>query len=682
MRAASALAAQRGHLFPWVPVCLGTGIGLYFALPAEPSAMGWAGVAACALAAALAFWRAGEAWSPLWAALLLLLLGPLLAGARTQMVAAPVLEHRFYGAVGGRIVTLDRAQSDVPRLVLDRVWIEGLAPDETPARVRVSLHGDQPALDPAPGQRVALTAHLSPPPAPAEPGGFDFRRMAWFDRLGAVGYARAPAILIAPPRDGWAMVIGRTRMALSQAIRDRVPGAPGAFAAAILTGDRSAMPQQVIEALRDSNLAHLLAISGLHMGLLTGFVFAALRIGIALVPPLALRVNAKKLAALGALPVAAAYLALSGGNVATQRAFVMVAVMLLAVLADRRALTLRAVALAAVIVLLLRPESVTEAGFQMSFAATTALVGVFRALRGDGGDRPWLPGWARPVLALVISSAVAGAATAPIGAAHFNQVAQYGLLANLATVPLMGTIVIPAAVLALALAPFGLAQAGLEVMRLGIVWILWVAERVAGLDGATWAVVQPARFVLPLLALGMLWVILWQGRARWAGLAPALMALALWPSAPRPALLIAESGGLIGVMTPEGRVLSKPRGDGFAARSWLENDGDSASQQSAWGRAGLEQAVGWTEVSVQGTRYAHVTGRGWAERLPKACAAADVVIAPYRVTDKPPECALIDADSLSDSGALALYDGAGGPRMVGARDRAGARPWSQVTVAQ
>ena len=196
--------------------------------------------------------------------------------------------------------------------------------------------------------------------------------------------------------------------------------------------------------MRASNLAHLLAISGLHMGLMAGVVFAALRLAFALVPPLVLRLPARSIAAAGALAAAAFYLALSGGNVATQRAFVMVAVMLCALMIGRRAISLRGVAIAATIVLVLRPEALMGPGFQMSFAATTALVAVFGWMR-DGEIRLG-PKWLQPVVAVVISSAVAGFATAPIAAAHFNAIAQYGLLANLASVPLMGVLVIPAAV--------------------------------------------------------------------------------------------------------------------------------------------------------------------------------------------------------------------------------------------
>lgn len=676
MRALDAIAAQRGHLFPWVPVALALGVGAYFALPVEPGTPVWAALALVALLAGAATLWGGERVAPLFLALALVCSGVLVAGARAHLVAAPVLKYRFYGAVTGRIVAIDRSHSDALRLTLDHVWLEGKAPAQTPHFVRISLHGGVGAL--APGQGVAVTAHLSPPPAASEPGGFDFRRSAWFTRLGAVGYTRSPVMLMQPAAEGrTGLAIYRARTSLSALIRKGMPGDEGAFAAAILTGDRSAMSHPMVQALRDSNLAHLLAISGLHMGLLTGFVFAALRYGMALIPPLALRLPVRKIAAVVALIAAAVYLALSGGNVATQRAFIMVAVMLLAVLFDRRALTLRAVALAALIVLLMRPESLTSPGFQMSFAATTALVAVFGALRDLPEGRWHPPRWLRPVLAVVLSSFIAGVATAPFGAAHFNQVAQYGLLANLLAVPLMGTVVIPAAVLAGVLSPFGLGFVGLWVMRLGIAWILAVARFVAGLDGATWPVVMPGPWVLPLLALGMLWLILWRGKARVAGVVLAALALFLWSQAERPALLIAQSGGLIGLMTPEGRVLSKPGGDGFAASRWLENDGDAATQEAAFARAGLSGLPDLPLARVTGQAFVQLKGRGWHERLPQACAAGWVITA-NRLKGAPPRgCTLFDARKLARTGAIAVYPGANGPRLVTVRERAGRRPWAQ-----
>ncbi|WP_343030661.1 ComEC/Rec2 family competence protein [Rhodovulum strictum] len=671
-----ALEARRGHLFPWVPVLLALGIGAYFALPTEPSAAMLAALAGGGAVLLLAAWKGPERWGPVLIALALVAFGVVLAAGRTQMVAAPKLDYRYYGVVEGRVVALDRSMSDAPRITLDQVWLERVPAHRTPERVRVSLHGAAGITDPAPGTRIAMMAHLSPPSAPAEPGGFDFRRHAWFERLGAVGYARSPAVALDPPEGGLTLVVQRARMALSGTLRARIPGDQGAFAAAILTGDRSAISRASLQALRDSNLAHLLAISGLHMGLLTGVVFGVLRFGFALIPPLALRLPTKKLAAIGALAAGAVYLALSGGNVATERAYVMVAVVLVAVLANRRALTLRAVAVAALIILAMAPESLTQAGFQMSFAATTALIAIFGALREWPQDRWRPPRWLNGVLVVVISSGVAGFATAPFGAAHFNQMSQYGLLANVISVPLMGLLVIPAAVAAACLAPFGLAGLALEPMRWGIAWILGVANWVAGLEGAVWPVVTPGPAVLPMIALGALWVILWSGRARLAGLVPILLALVLWVQTERPALLIAESGGLVGALGPEGRALSKPGGDGFVAGSWLENDGDRVTQEMAFARPGLAGERGLQVAEVAGERFILITGRGWADKVAPACAEGWVIV-PQNVRDAPEGCRLLDQGALARSGTLAVYPGPDGPRLVPTRPERGSRPWTR-----
>lgn len=324
-----------------------------------------------------------------------------LAGVRANMVAEPELGFRYYGPIQGRIIEIDRSGSNAVRLTLDRVLLTRMDQARTPDTVRVSLHGEQGFIVPEPGQVVVITGHLSPPSGPAEPGGFDFQRMAWFEGLGAVGYTRTPVLLGAPASDGAAgLWVYRTRIAISAALQDRLPGPSGAFAAAIMTGDRSGMARDSVDALRASNLAHLLAISGMHMGILAAFIFATVRSGLSLWPYVALRWPTKKIAAVCALFAASGYLVMSGNSVSTERAFVMVAVMLVAVLFDRRALTLRAVAIAALIVLVLRPEVLFGPGFQMSFAATTALVVVFGATRGT--EWPNLPNWLKPVGAVVV----------------------------------------------------------------------------------------------------------------------------------------------------------------------------------------------------------------------------------------------------------------------------------------
>ena len=672
--ARTALDGQRGVLFLWCPVAFGLGIGAYFALRAEPGQAVWGAIAGLALVTAAALLRLGQR-APLLIALCLLLAGFAAAAFRTHMVAAPVLGFRYYGPIEGRIVAIDRSASDKIRLTLDRVVLTDVRPSRTPERVRIALHGQQGYIDPEPGLTVILTGHLAPPGGPVEPGGFDFQRQAWFKRLGAVGYTRTPVLAYAPAAEGRAgLLIHRARMFISAAVQDALPGRAGAFAAAITTGDRSGMDLATLESLRRSNLAHLLAISGLHMGMLTGFIFAATRYGLALFPYAALRWPLHRIGAIAALASGAVYLALSGGSVATERAYIMVSVMLMAVLFSRRAITLRAVALAAMIVLALRPEALLGPGFQMSFAATTALVAVFQGLRNSALWR--LHPVLRWGLTLVISSAVAGLATAPVAAAHFNRVPHFGLVANLLAVPLMGSVVMPAAVLSAVLAPFGLGWIGLWLMRPAIEAILWTADRISGLDAAVSHVVAPSAPVLPLIALGVLFVILWQGRARWAGTLPVVLALVLWTQTERPTLLVSADAGLVGLMTPDGRALSKPKGSGFAASSWLENDGDALSQADAHRRRAFTGEKGQLAFTLGPARVLHITGRGAGDRAREACASADLVIA--ALDEGPPvtKCRLIARDSLKETGPLAIYDGKTGLRIVTTRDWAGTRPWN------
>lgn len=681
-RLAALIETQRQQLALWIPVLFAIGISGYFAIPAEPADwMLWLLGAMLILLAGAAL-RAGPTAR---VGLLLALLpaaGFAAAALRSAVVAAPVLAYERTAAVEGRIVGLSRSASDLPRVLLDRVVIHGVAPADTPAYVRISLSEATPPEVLRPGLRIIGTARLSPPGGPTEPGGFDFRAIAWFESLGAVGYTRTPMLeMEGGDASGFHQIAFRLRMALSAHIQARVPGQNGAFAAAILTGDRSHIDRGVEDDLRISTLYHLVSISGLHMSLLAAAVFAIVRYGLALAPYLALNWPLKKIAAWAALAGGAAYLAVSGFGVPTQRAYVMTAVVLVAVLLDRPALTMRSVALAAFVVLAVAPESLMQAGFQMSFAATTALIAAFEGLRGLSWwratqiDRRWR--LAKPLIGVAMTSLVAGAATAPFSAFHFNIMAQYGLLANLLGVPAMGVVVMPAAVIGLIAAPFGLDWLPFTAMGWGIGYILGVAAFVAGLGGAVIGVPAGPGITLGLLALGGVLIVLWCGRGRWVGLAPMALGLALWAGHDRPDILIAENGRLFGVRTEMGRMLSGDRGNGYAAESWLENDGDTATQAEAHARGALTRAQHRIEAEVPGLGRIVYVGRSDPGPAAQECAAARILIAPnWPIVPEGP-CMFIGQDRLREDGAMAIRLSAAGLRVEGALSRNRARPWTR-----
>ncbi len=690
------LYAQESRRFAlWIPVLLGVGIWMYFELRVEPDPA-WALLPIGPLALGVI----GRRWWGDWRArvLLGLMLLPALGFSVALLAAraadAPVIPYPLGETVEGRVLERSRSASGAPRILLDDVTIYGVERSQTPMRVRLTVIDRELADMPLPGTRVRTYATLLPPGEPVEPGGFDFRRRAFFDRLGGTGLVRGHIIEL-PEQSGrglfdrFRIFVADARARLSDGLRSAMPGRTGAFAAAIVVGDRADIQEADAEALRISNLAHLLAISGLHMGILTGLIFAIVRFGLAAVPAIALRWPTKKLAAVAAIAVGLAYLALSGATVATQRAFVMVAVALTAVLLDRPAITLRALALAATIILLLRPISLLEAGFQMSFAATAALVSGFDALRRWQAGRERIDTSKGPILlrcarivalyvgGLLAASLLAGLATAPISAFHFNRTAPYGLIANLAAVPAMGMLIAPMACIAAVLAPFGIAGPALAGMGAGIEWVLTVAHAVARLPGASEYVAAAPVAVLGLFCVGGLWLMIWRGRMRFAAVPVLGLALALWIGAPpRPELLIAPGGKLIGFLGPEGRALDKDRAQSFAAKSWLRRDGDGAEQAEAASRIGLEHGPGWTSGTLANgwtfeARYGRKVEPADLEQL---CKPRVLLIArDSDAVDGP--CYFMGERELRRAGAVAIWSDGADLRIVSSRPRGRGRLW-------
>jgi competence protein ComEC len=663
---------------------LACGIGGYFQLRFEPSNAAIIGLAFGVLvmaALSVLAWRYSVLVTIVCLFPALAMAGVVLASWRVSHTAGPLLQWRYYGPIEGRVVGIDRSASDRLRILLADVRLSRMSPSQTPRRVRVTLT-DRTMASPPAGARVMLTGHLSAPRGPAEPGGFQFHRHLWFLSIGGVGYTRTPLLLVNLPQES---SVFRVRMWLGNWFRARLPGDVGSFAAAITAGDRSGISREALSTLRVANLAHLLAISGLHMGLVAGLAFAVFRGGLAAIPWVALRLPLRRIAAAAALVLSTGYLLLSGGSVATERAYIMVLVMLLAVMADRRAFSLRGVALAAIVVLTMRPEAMLSPGFQMSFAATTALVSVFSALRYV---RPlggwWKKRWVRGITGVAASSLIAGLATAPVAAVHFNTVSTYGFIANVISVPLMGLLIIPAAGLSAILAPVGAEMVALVPMGWGIEWILGVSDRVSSWQGARKLVPDAPPWMLPTLALACLWSVLWHGHFRWVGIGVAAASLMFWTTEPRPKLLIDGSGGLIGIMTDAGRAVSREKTSGFVASVWLNNDGDLATQLTAAGR--WQQTLDPDRHSVAQSKIirrmttpvgdvVHVLGKRGLASWGK-CADDDIVVFTVPVPENHPlrnqRCQIIDPVTLRTSGALAWANG----QWYSAAHLVGNRPWA------
>eukprot|EP00435_Cladocopium_sp_Y103_P076661 s1_g400.t1 len=574
---------EQDNLSLWVPTGLATGIAIYFSLRAEPY-IGWSIVWFLA-AMTLTYILRKRGWLAIAAAFALCTsLGFLAAQVRTISVAAPVLQTEMRGApLTGQVIQASLNQEGGTTLLLEPTFIGGLGDSALPAIVRLRVRQDHAPI--WPGDEIETRVMLWPPAEPVAPGAFDFARQAWFRSLGGTGVTLSPPKIVnAEQQGGFEVAIASVRERVARHVMAHMSEEEGPVAAALMTGLRHAIDDRVEQDLRDAGLAHILAISGLHMALFAGTLFWLVRALLALAPSLAHRYPIKKWAASVALLGALAYLFLSGGSVATQRAFIMAALMFIAVLIDRPAFSLRNVALAAVLILLIRPESLLEPGFQMSFAAVTALVAIYQhrelQLLQFKENATGLSGWMRLavvyIATLCVTSLVAGAATAPFAAFHFNRMAAYGLVGNLAAMPLVGILIMPAALVAYLLMPFGLEAPALWVMEVGLAGVIWVAGEVSHWAGAVITVGSFSTGTLILIALGGAWLALWQTSLRRLGLFPLLLGLYLASQPSAPDILVDGEAKLAAVKEPDGQYRWSGRTPRYARESWLRRNGEAA----------------------------------------------------------------------------------------------------------
>jgi competence protein ComEC len=687
--AARALERESDRWFLWISVLFAGGIVAYFSLQNEPEPRVALALVVGAIGLCLAL-RAAPLGLAVGGAALAFAFGFADAKLRTEMARAPVLSHELrYVPVTGFIEDHELRDKGRARLTLRVTALDDLSQAERPYRVRVTLPAKGNPID-ATGALVKLKATLGPPPEPVEPGGFDFARQAWFARLGGTGYATSKVELLEdgrrPPWDiaAWAAV-DRLRVAINGRIRATLPGEAGEIAVALITGEQGGISQETKQAMRDSGLAHILSISGLHMVIMAGTVFWVVRALLALWPWLALNYPIKKWAAGAALAAASFYLALSGAAVPTVRSWIMMSIVLIAVMLDRPALTMRNVALAALLILIVAPESLFDPSFEMSFAAVVALVAFYEWLAARERDRlaDVSPIWrilhrgGALIAGAALTTLVASAAIAPFAVFHFHRMTEYGLIANLLAAPIVSLVIMPMALLALIAMPFGFEAWPLKAMGLGISIMVWIGNWVAGWPGAVTVLPQISGTALVLIVLGGLWLCLWQTRARAFGLVITALGIALAPPSTRPDILIGRDGETAALRSESGSLIFPPAtAASYSVDNWLLADGDSrdasdASNDGADGsfKCDLLGCIGRVKDKV----VALIRNPA---ALEEDCRIADIVVAPFTVSKRCRAArVIVDRPALKEGGAQALYIEGLSIRAVTVASARGHRPW-------
>ncbi len=580
--AAVATELDRGIAFLLMPVFLAVGALVYFSLGREP---GFLPLAASALMLALCAFACRERLLLQMAlvAALLCILGALFAKLETWRAGTKMLGGEVTTQLSGRVAELERLADGRVRLTIDVTGTERPVLRYAPDRVRVSARRVPEGM--GAGASVTGLVRLMAPSGPVRPDSYDFSFESYFDGIGASGFfLRGPELAetsSAPPLLArFRASVERSREAIAERIRSRIGGPEGEIAAALVVGVRAGIPEDINEALRRSGIYHVISISGLHMALVAGTIMVLLRSGFALFPDFSSRHPVKKYAAALAIAGLAGYLFISGAEVAAQRSFIMLAVMLTAVLFDRAALTLRNLAIAAIVVIVLSPHEVVGPSFQMSFAATAALVGAYAAWSDWRADHPGQPPTNRSLAGralrylllaaagLAVTSIVAGGATAIYAAWHFQQMPSLGLFTNLTAMPIVSAVVMPFAVLGSLAMPFGLDGPFFHVMGLGLSATIavarWFSERspadIVGL-------IPPA--AVAVLTVALLVATICSTWLRVAAIPVALIGLLLLIDRPQPDLFVSEDGRLVGLDVGDGRIaVNRPRPNEFTIENW------------------------------------------------------------------------------------------------------------------
>ena len=672
------LEAERAQLPPWFVVGFGTGIAAWFALDTP---MQWLALVALGGGGAIAGFalRGGRSERAAGWFALAMMLGCALVWARSAWVAAPRIVRPQIAAFEARIERVEPlvAKGDV-RLTL--------APTDPalPPRIRVSLDARDAPPHLANDARIRLRARLTGPPPMALPGTYDFARDAWFRGIGGVGRALGPVEVLAP---GTLSGLDGARDRLGRHIRDRLPGASGGIATALATGDQNAVGKEDAEAMRRSGLTHLLSVSGLHIAAVVGAAMLLTLKLLALSERLALRFNLVLVAAGAGAVAGVGYTLLTGAQVPTVRSCIVALLVLAGIALGRDALSLRLLSVAALVILLFKPESLAGASFQLSFAAVTSIIALHSTqwarrtfMRRDEGP---FARFGRAILAMLATGLAVEIALIPFALYHFHKAGLYGIGANLVAIPLTTFVIMPLEAGALLLDSIGLGAPLWYLTGLAIDGLLWMARTVGSAKGAVATLAAMPGWAFAMIIAGGLWLCLWNGRIRLYGLVPFLIGTAAAAAAPVPDLLVTGDGRHLAIVEAGGApLILRARSGDFVRELFAENsgfDGDPAILDSApFASCSRDSCVAdlvrsgrsWRVLSTRSSQRID-----WRE-LVTACAGAEIVVSdrwlPRGCT---PNWLKLDRDSLGRTGGVAIYLGAR-PRVETVAERLGKHPWA------
>ncbi|MDP3906032.1 ComEC/Rec2 family competence protein [Novosphingobium sp.] len=651
---------------PWLVAAFGAGIAAWFLLANHWQWLGLlaacGGVALGALAALRPDGRFPYLRQALATLALMVALGCLLVWGKSAVVGTPAISRPMVTVLAAKVIHRieQPAEGRVRLLLATRNPEDGRA---IRVRVNLPLAQDNPAI--AEGASVRLRARLMPPAPPMLPGGYDFARAAWFSGLAATGSVLGEVTVTTPAEQNSAL--RRSQRFLSAHVRSNLAGSPGTIAAAFASGDRGAIAETDDEAMRHSGLTHLLSISGLHVSaIIAAAYFLASRL-LGLWGWLALRVRIPLVAAATGALTGIGYTLLTGAEVPTIRSCIGAVLVLGALALGREPLSLRLLAAAAFAVLLLWPEALIGPSFQMSFAAVASIIALHGTARMRAfmapREEPWWARGLRNLAAVVLTGLVIELALMPIGLFHFHQSGVYGALANVVAIPLTTFLSMPLIALALL---FDLVGAGAPFWWLtgkSLEALLGLAHWTAAMPGAVTRMPSMGQGAFALFVAGGVWLALWHGRIRLAGLIPAGLGALLLTTLQPPDVLISSDGRHVGITgeVPEELLMLRDSRSDFAKDNLTELAGMAGETRalSQWRGARCNPDFCAIRLVRGGRSWDLLMTRGKdmaAEReLAAACDRTDIVISDrYLPRSCRPRWLKADRRMLDQTGGLTI----------------------------
>lgn len=655
------LEFEKDQLPLWFPILIGAGIGLWQLTGSDGLFVAMMVFASLALAGVGIGYEKRSGRLLIFASLALSI-GFASIELKSASVAGPVLGKVWTGSLYGRIEKIEvLGARSVVRLELSTNNHHSL-----PDRVRINVGHDQfDTNEFGIGSVIKLRARLMPPAMPALPGSYDFARRAWFRNLGATGSALGPVIVYKSSENTF--ILAEARASLTQHIIDQMPEGTGEIGAALITGDQANIDENDAQAMRDSGMAHLLSISGLHVTAVVGFLFFLFSRVFALVPAIALRFPVPLLSAGVAALGAVGYTVLAGAEVPTVRSCIAALLVLLALALGREALTLRLVAFGAVIVLVFWPESLAGPSFQLSFAAVTTIVVLH--------ESKWMKSWTenkgysfsqriwRGLLTLVITGFAIELMLAPIALFHFHRTGLYSAIANVLAIPLTTFVIMPAQALALIFDVAGLGWPAWWIAGQGIALIVELARFVSSAPGAV--SMMPAMPVWAYIAmiLGGINMGLWKSRVRYLGMLPVMIGAVAMLASPRPDILVTGDGKHLAFAEQDGRVtLLRGNAGEYIKDMLLESVGTLADPLpiERWPGATCSPDICIIDVKRQDRNWRVLATRTPypipAMEMAAACKRVDIVVSDrWLPSTCKPTWIKADRKMLEASGGLAIY---------------------------